>query len=298
MKIIQKKNLINYNQIYSILNEPNFLKRLINYDFVPKIICSFQDFENIYLVTNFLEGKSVEEYKDSIMSEEQIKFISACVIQSLIYLRKEKLIHRDIVMKNIIMDKDKYFNIIDFSYSIDYDKKNDSKKNIILNKDQSPPEILNNLEYDYNSDYYRLGYAIYYLLFKRYPVKNQTNISELMLEDILIKNKYSLYCIDFLNKLMVYDYKKRIGFNSITELLNHPWFKGFNWKNFEKKKMKSPFNFDILEPKALKCNNFNYRFYFFSLKIKTLYKNISKSDDFKILIQNYNYINKKIIKIN
>ena len=131
--------------MYSILNEPKFLQKLINYDFLPKIISSFQDFDNIYLVTNYLEGKSVVDYKDSIMSEEQIKFISACIIQSLIYLRKEKIIHRDIVMRNIIMDKDKYFNIIDFSCSISYDDKNDPNKNIILDKLESPPEILNNL---------------------------------------------------------------------------------------------------------------------------------------------------------
>ena len=129
--------------MYSILNEPKFLQKLINYDFLPKIISSFQDFDNIYLVTNYLEGKSVVDYKDSIMSEEQIKFISACIIQSLIYLRKEKIIHRDIVMRNIIMDKDKYFNIIDFSCSISYDDKNDPNKNIILDKLESPPEILN-----------------------------------------------------------------------------------------------------------------------------------------------------------
>ena len=234
------------------------------------------------------------------MSEEQIKFISACVIQSLIYLRKEKIIHRDIVMKNIIMDKNKYFNIIDFSFSINYDDKNDSKKNIILSKSESPPEILNNLDYDYNSDYFRLGIAIHYLLFKRYPsiVKGENNISEFMINSTFIKYNYSSYCLDFLNKLIVYDYKKRIGFNTITELIRHPWFKGFNWKNLEQKKISSPFNFDILESDTLNCNIFYNTYFYFSLKRKIFYKNISMSDDFKMLIQTYNYINKKILIIN
>lgn len=64
------------------------------------------------------------------MTEEQIKFISACTIQSFIYMRKEKIIHRDITFNNIIMDKNKYFNVIDFSFSIDYSQK-DNKKNIL-----------------------------------------------------------------------------------------------------------------------------------------------------------------------
>ena len=58
------------------------------------------------------------------MTEWQIKFISGCVIQSLFYLRKENIIHRDIMMQNIIMDREKYFNIIDFSFSINYSEKN------------------------------------------------------------------------------------------------------------------------------------------------------------------------------
>ena len=33
----------------------------------------------------------------------------------------------------------------------------------------TPPEILKFKEYDYNSDYYRLGSVIYYLIFKKYP---------------------------------------------------------------------------------------------------------------------------------
>lgn len=286
--------------MYSILNEPKFLQKLINYDFLPKIISSFQDFDNIYLVTNYLEGKSVVDYKDSIMSEEQIKFISACVIQSLIYLRKEKIIHRDIAIRNIIMDKDKYFNIIDFSCSISYDDKNDPNKNIILDKLESPPEILNNLEYDYNSDYYRLGCILHYLLFKKHPLKIKTknNISKLIINSKYNNNKYSFYCIDFIKKLIAYDYKKRIGFKNITELINHPWFKGFNWKNFEKKKIKSPFVFDKLEAKPLYCNISKFFYFFSSSKEIIIYKNISKSEDFFMLIQTYNYINKEIIERN
>ena len=68
------------------------------------------------------------------------------------------------MMKNIIMDKDKYFNIIDFSFSIDYFHRNIKKNNMITYNLVSPPEILKHTKYDYNSDYYRLGSIIYYLI--------------------------------------------------------------------------------------------------------------------------------------
>ena len=40
----------------------------------------------------YYEGDILYNYRHEIMTEEQIKFISACIIQSLTYLRKKKLL--------------------------------------------------------------------------------------------------------------------------------------------------------------------------------------------------------------
>ena len=72
------------------MKEPDILKKLKNYNFVPNIITSFQDYDNLYLIINFFEGNILFNYRNRYFSEEQIKFISACIIQSLFYLRKKK----------------------------------------------------------------------------------------------------------------------------------------------------------------------------------------------------------------
>ena len=167
------------------------------------IVSSFQDYESIYIITNFYDGNSLNSIKMNNITEEQIKFMSACVIQALTYLRKEKIIHRDIWMKNIVMDKDKYFNVIDFSFSIDYKKKDNKKFYLYTFKMVSPPEMLNSSKYDFNSDYYRLGSIIYFLIFKSYPlaIKKRNNISDIWVDYHIIRN-YSENCIDFMNKLL------------------------------------------------------------------------------------------------
>ena len=276
--------------MYSILNEPNFLRKLTKYDFLPKIISSFQDYENFYLVTTFYEGESLNYLRNQILTEEQLKFVSACVIQCLINLRKEKIIHRDIMMKNIIMDNDKYFNVIDFSFSINYLDKDIDKNNMITYNRVTPPEMLNNSEYDYNSDYYRLGSIIYYLIFKQYPytIKKNNNISDIFIEYKNIEN-YTFSCIDFLNKLLISDYKKRIGFKDIKELINHHWFKGFAWKKLEKRNIKSPFNFYNKSQEST-CSEF-----IISKSRVIRYKQISKKKFYQFLTKNFDYVNLKII---
>ena len=267
--------------------EPNILKKLFKYDFIINLISSFQDYDNLYLVTNYYEGDILDNYKDEYMSEKQIKFISACIIQSLIYLRKEEVINRDIRMKNLIMDRKKYLNLIDFSFAIKYSDRNNRQNDIVGSKYESAPEVLNHSIYDYNSEYYRIGTILYYLIFKQYAndVKNHNNISQIAINYKNVKN-YSSSCIDFLNKLMISNYKKRIGYKSINELKNHYWFDGFDWKNFEKKKMKSPLKFMKKKFKFKYCKKFVQ---------KKIHINFEKNKIYSKLLYNFDYVNKKII---
>ena len=292
VKEIPKYKLYTYSKIYSHLNEPNILMKLIQYDFVPKIISSFQDYDYIYLITTYYDGKSLNFYRSDNMTEWQIKFISACVIQSLIYLRKEKIIHRDIMMQNIIMDKKKYFDIIDFSFSINYYEKNNSLKYLNTYNMVTPPEMEKLKEYDYNSDYYRLGSIIFYLIFKTYPyiVKLKNNMTDIIINYKEVQN-FSYNCIDFINKLLISDPKKRIGFNDINELKNHSWFKAFDWNKFEKKEIESPFHLIENEFDQSLCIKVDI----ISNQYLMRYKSNSKKFLYKILIKKFDYINNIIL---
>lgn len=195
------------------------------------------------------------------------------------------------MMKNIIMDKDKYFNIIDFSFSIKYSDKKSIKNRMITYDMVTPPEILNKSDFDYNSDYYRLGSVLYYLIFKKYPykLKQEYNISNIFINHILIKN-YSYSCIDFINNLLISDYKKRIGYKNINELKNHFWFKGFDWTKLERKQILSPFKIFKNDSIQIDCSRFNI-----SMKNIIRYKIFSKKKLYLKLINKYNYVNLYIL---
>ena len=278
--------------MFSHLNEPKFLKNLTKYNFVPQLISSFQDYDFLYLVTTFYQGKYLHTFRMDNMTEEQIKFASACIIQGLECLRKENIIHRDISPVNIIMDDKRYFNLIDFSFSIEY--KNKDVKEFYMNTFDmvTPPEMLENKKYDFNSDYYRLGSIIYFLIFKEYPLisKKKKNITDIFVDFKTIDN-YTKDCIDFMNKLLTSNYKERIGFKDINELKNHSWFNGFDWIKLNDKKIKSPFRFIKNEINQSRCTRL-------ALISKELsgFKLYSKTDIYNKLIANFNFSNKDIIE--
>ena len=156
----------------------------------------------------------------------------------------------------------------------------------------TPPEMEKLKEYDYNSDYYRLGSIIFYLIFKTYPyiVKLENNVTDIMINYKEIKN-CSSNCIDFLNKLIISDPKKRIGFNDINELKNHSWFKGFDWEKLEKKQIDSPFNLIENEFDQSLCIKVDI----ISDEYLMRYKSNSKKTLYKVLINQFDYINTIII---
>ena len=291
LKEIPKLKLTESKEIICHFSEPKILKRLSKYNFFPKLISSFQDYDYLYLVTNYYEGNNLYNYKDENMTEEQLKFISACIIQSFFYLRKHNIIHRDIRMNNIIIDKNKYLNLLDFSYSINYSNKNDFNNYIRGDFFDNAPEIENFSLYDFNSDYYRLGGSIlFYFIFKNYlnNIKIEKKIDEIIISNI---SNYSSSCIDFLNKLIITDYKKRIGFKSIDELKNHLWFKNFDWEKLSKKIMKSPLKFTKKIFNQSFCQKFS-----FTNDSRKIFKNKAEEENFKKLSENYDYVNHQIIK--
>ena len=291
LKEIPRHKLYTFNKIYSHLSEPNILKKLVQYDFLPKLISSFHDYDNIYLITTYYDGKSLDYFRNDNLTEEQIKFVSACTIQTLIYLREEKIIHRDIMMKNIVMDKYKYFNVIDFSFSIEYSEKNNKEKYLNTYYNVTPPEMMQFKKYDYNSDYYRLGSIIYYLIFKTYPyiVELKNNITNITVNYKEVKN-YSENCIDFLNKLIISDPEKRIGFKDINELKNHSWLHGFDWNNLEKKKLVSPFKLIENEFEQSLCIPIPIAEQYF-----IRYKSNLKLNLYKLLINQFDFVNNNIL---
>ena len=143
-------------------HEVGVLSSFTNTNFIQKLISSFHDYENLYFVSKFYD-EYIINYLNRFWNENQIQFFSACLIQSLLHMRKEKYIHRDIHFGNIVLDKDNYINLIDFHISIEYNKKNNSENNIIGSPELCAPEMLSNKLYDYNSDYYRIGSMLYFI---------------------------------------------------------------------------------------------------------------------------------------
>lgn len=175
-----------------------------------------------------------------------IEFFIACTILGLEYIHQEQVLHRDIKPENLVLDQKGYVHITDFGIAKRYQPNNARDTSGTIG--YMAPEVLNNENHGYSSDYYAVGIIAYEFLFghRPYLAKSKRELKELILTrqaqvDIEeLPNGWSSEAADFINQLIQRKPKNRLGINSIDDIKAHPWFYNYEWDKLEKRIMKSP----------------------------------------------------------
>lgn len=80
------------------------------------MVCAFNDRDNLYLVMDLLPGGDLR-YKIGFchkFTEDQSKFLIACILTSVEFIHKKKIFHRDIKPENLVFDELGYLRLTDF----------------------------------------------------------------------------------------------------------------------------------------------------------------------------------------
>ena len=103
---MSKVKIIDRRSEKSIKSERDFLSKL-HHPFIVNMTCSFQDYENLYLVMDLLTGGDLRYHlcREQKFSEEETKFFFACVLLGLEYIHGNNIIHRDIKPENLVCDE-------------------------------------------------------------------------------------------------------------------------------------------------------------------------------------------------
>lgn len=170
-----------------IMDEVNILKKLKN-NHIIKYSNSFVYEDNFYIITEYAERGDLysllklNKITKGVFSEDEIWDFAYQICLGLQYLHDRNIIHRDIKLLNIFLNKDNFIKIGDLGVSKIIYKKTESKSKV-----GTPlylaPEILKNVNYDYKVDIWSLGCSLYQLCSTVTPFYDE-NIS--ILEDKIL----------------------------------------------------------------------------------------------------------------
>ena len=146
---------------------------------------------------------------------------------------KEKIIHRDLKLANIMIKYDKNVPVLGYMIKLsDFGLSKELNENELTTTTvgtplTQAPEVLSKEKYDSKCDLWSIGVIIYELIFNKLPFTAQNKqelidkINRMTKIDIPKNIPVSNECIDLLNKLFQKDREKRITFE---EYFNHKFF--------------------------------------------------------------------------
>ena len=231
----------------SIDDENNFIKEIesimkLEHPNINKVHEYFTDESNIYLITDFVINGKLSEYlpQNKFFNEQQTQFIMNQLLSAIDYLHNNNIIHCDINIDNLLVDKitenqsnEQLINIKLTNIGIFNFITNETSTKIreIIFKS---PEVINR-RYSYKCDIWSCGVVMFYLLKGYHPFKGNC------LEEVYhsIKNDVinfdsipgiSRHAKDLLSKMIDRNQDTRFTAN---ECINHKWMRLFNERKSE-----------------------------------------------------------------
>ena len=174
LKLISKKGEENKDIIKKVHKEVRILKSINNHKNVIKLYEVFEDEGYVYLVFEFAEkGDLVQYFKNNMLFEEpNLKKFFKSIMEGIQYIHKNNVIHRDLKLDNILLDKNINPKLCDFGISSEY------KPGVAINDTGGTPAYLapEVIKSEGNitpkSDIWSLGVMLYLLGFGYVPFQS------------------------------------------------------------------------------------------------------------------------------
>ena len=224
LKIFNKINLYKENDKGSRILTEIKLHRSLNHEHICKYEHSFEDKRNVYILMEYCENGTLSSYLNvrKYLEEYEIRYYMFQVLSVLKFLRREKIVHRDLTLGNIFLKDLKTVKIGDFGFAYK-ESENDDKTGVICGTPGYYTPESNNSKYSYKTDIFDFGVCIYYLFGGKPLFKSSGESFEIFNNKELQFDKklnYSEEALDLLNKTIAVE-NQRIDLDEINK---HPFF--------------------------------------------------------------------------
>jgi len=157
------------------------------------------------------------------LAEPEVSRLVTQIVDGVQFFQKNNLVHRDIKLQNILLDKDNNVKFTDFGLATKLSSRNDKMNTFCGTPNYLPPEMIARNGYSNQVDIWSLGILIYQLLVGRPPVEGDNpkdTMKKIPLSEIHIPELLSEHAKDLISKTLEKNPTRRI---SIENLLDHPF---------------------------------------------------------------------------
>lgn len=235
IKLIKRDSILKDSESeIKIHREINLLK-LLSHPNIVNLVEVMKSGKYIGIVLEYASGGELFDYilHHKYLKENVAKKLFAQLISGVDYMHSKGLIHRDLKLENLLLDKHKNIIISDFGFVNSYNRdKNDLMKTSCGSPCYAAPElVLTQTPYEGRKvDIWSLGVILYAMLSGYLPFdddpENEDGSDIVRLYHYICRTPLTFpeyvspLARDLLRKIIVPDPKKRININ---EIRHHPW---------------------------------------------------------------------------
>mmetsp|Transcript_6066 Transcript_6066/g.7883 ORF Transcript_6066/g.7883 Transcript_6066/m.7883 type:complete len:892 (-) Transcript_6066:122-2797(-) len=273
LKALNKAGMVEHDQVQHVIDERRMLKECAH-PFIIRLYGTFQDHDNIYLVTELVEGGELWSiiYEGASgcsthgLPVDHAKFYGAVVVEAIGHMHKKGIAYRDLKPENLMIDMKGYPRVIDlgFAKKIPFRTTIDGQEQVQLKSytmcgtpEYLAPEFIYNTGHDHTCDLWALGVLIYEFAVGHTPFVRpgrEPDMTELFTKIAVSKRRGVPYpddfdqkaggteCRDLVDKMMHHEPAKRLGnlARRMTDVKAHPHFMGTRWQELVGFKTEAP----------------------------------------------------------
>ena len=255
MKCVDRKEAEKQKHLIKYFLEERRVLLELDHPFIMKLVRTFKSKENIFFLTNFINGKGLGKYLEqkkekTFRNKEETRFYISFLFVILDYLNSKGIAHRDLKPENIMINTQGYLQLIDFGTA---KRIKDFTCTIIGTAYYISPEILTGKGYSYSCDYWSVGIITFEIYYNYYPFGNEANdpmevYREVLKKDLTLPYNGEPSVNSFIKAVLNKKVSKRLS--SLDAAKKHSFFKDFNWNDLIDLQLKPPYIPESIEVKS------------------------------------------------
>ena len=246
MKILKKCDLLQSKIVEHLKSEYTILST-IYHPFIAELKgVNTKNPTSLYFLFEFVQGGDLSTLLDTKKQFplEMAKFYAASILTIFDYLHKKKIIYRNLRPENILLGTDGYIKLTNFSFA--KIMKRDTTNTFCGSPEYLAPEMINKIGHNKGVDFWSLGILLYEMLVGITPFADTDPMKiyqKINRGKIIMPKSFSKELKILIKHLLMIDSKKRLGMKEkgIFEIINHPFFNGFDWKGLLFKNIEAPY---------------------------------------------------------
>jgi len=244
MKVLNKKTILERNELEHTKAEKNILQKLVH-PFLVNLVYAFQTDDKLYFIMDYINGGELFFHlqKEEKFADDRVQFYCAEIVCGLEYLHNCGVLYRDLKPENILLTEDGHICMTDFGISKEgLVSDNDKTATFCGTPEYLAPEILQGKSYGKAVDWWSFGTLMYEMLTGLPPFYSQDvqdMYNKIMNDKLVFPPQVSQEARTLLTALLERSPDKRLQDPKLIK--NHPYFKGIDWEKIVRKEVDPPF---------------------------------------------------------